>query len=205
MSAGTSEIMASGAAARYGAAVAVLLAVAIGPGLIGESRAASDAEWNKFKGLLSASYFSQSCRQEAEVLDIVHTTDARFLVAAFAQSVAAGTPDARAERRAGSFDARSGSTSCGLPVVALTNLLRLNGIAAELVLVQKASSGSFDLRANVTLDRNIKGSAVRTHFIGPAPYADPASDPCGSICMSEYRPRHNPYIVSVKTEAIHIP
>ena len=181
MSAGTSEIIA--AAARYGAAVAVVLAVTSGPGLIGDSRAASDAEWNKFKGLLSATYFSQPCRQEAEMLDIAHTTDARFLVAAFAQSMAAGAPDAR-ERRAGSFDGRSGNPSCGLPVIALTNLLRLNGIAAELVVVQMASSESFtafpdgvdavlvyvpvldryvdptatDLRANATLDQNIKGT-----------------------------------------------
>jgi hypothetical protein len=140
MSAGTSKIIA--AAARYGAAVAVVLAVALGPGLIGDSRAASDAEWNKFKGLLSATYFSQPCRQEAEMLDIARTTDARFLVAAFAQSMAAGASDARAERRAGSFDGRSGNPSCGLPVVALTNLLRLNGIAAELVVVQKARSDS---------------------------------------------------------------
>jgi hypothetical protein len=232
-SAGTNNVMTIVTAARYCAAVATVLAVGLGPGLLGDGHAASDAEWSNFKGLVSAAYFSETCRHEAELLDIGRTTDAGFLVAAFAQSVATGTPDARAERRAGSFDARSGSASCGVPSVALINLLRLNGVAAELVLVrmQQESSASFpafsdkvdgvlvylptlgryvdpaatDLRENATLDRVIKGTAVRAHLIGPAPHADPALAACGHVCVNVYSPRHDPFAVRVVTEAIHVP
>jgi hypothetical protein len=207
------------------------LAVALGPGLLANGHAASDADWSKFKGLVSAAYFSEPCRHEAELLGIARTTDARFLVAAFAESAAVGTPDARAERRAGSFDARSGNPSCGLPAVALMNLLRLNGISAELVLVQQASSASSaafsdkidgvlvyvpvlgryvdaaatDLQDNATLDRTIKGSTVRTHLTGPARNTDLASAVCRDVCMSVYSPRRDPDVVRVVTEAIRIP
>jgi hypothetical protein len=147
--------------------------------------------------------------------------------------LAVDAPDARAERRAGSFDLWSGSASCDLPAVALINLLRLNGVAAELVLVsmlQARSAGhsafsdrvdgvlvyvpaldryvdpaATEMRENATFDRVIKETAVRGHLIGPAPYADRALDACGDVCMSEYWPRHDAYVVRLKTEAIHVP
>jgi hypothetical protein len=228
-SAEVGDVIAIGAAARCCAAIATALAVAPGPGLLASGHAASDAQWGKFKGLVSAAYFSEPCQHEAELLGIARTTDARYLVAAFAQSAAAGTPDARAERRGGSFDSRLGSPGCDLPVVALINLLRLNGIAAELVLVQQVNLASFptfsdkvdgvlvyvpvldryfdpaatELQDNGTLDRSIKGSAVRTHLVGPAPRSDLASAACRDICLSVYLPRRDP--VPVKTEAIHNP
>ena len=85
-------------AARCFAGIATALAVALGPGLPGSSHAASGMESSIVNGLLSAAYFSQTCRSEAELLGIARTTDARFLVSAFAQSAAAaGPPDARAD------------------------------------------------------------------------------------------------------------
>jgi hypothetical protein len=90
---------------------------------------------NRVKGLVSAAYFSDACRHEAALLGIAGPAEPRFLVAAFARSMATGAPDARAERGAGAFDPGSGSAGCGVPAVGLINLLRLNGIAAELALV----------------------------------------------------------------------
>jgi hypothetical protein len=227
------NVVATRGAARCFAGLLTALAVALGAGLPGSGHAAGGTESGIVNGVLSAAYFSETCRHQAELLGIARTTDARFLVSAFAQSAAAGPPDARAERRAGSFDVRSGSSGCDQPAAALISLLRLNGVAAELVLVslQQASSASgpvfsdrvdgvlvyvpalaryvdpagTDPRRSAMFDRIIKGTAARTHLIGPAPYADPASDPCGNICIREYRPRHNPYFVSVRTETISVP
>jgi hypothetical protein len=227
-SARLAEVMAIGSVARRLAAIATVLVGTLGPGLLGNGHAAGRVESSLVKGLVSASYFSETCRHEAGLLGIEHTADARFLVAAFAQSMAAGAPDARAERRADLLDARSGSVSCDLPAVALINLLRLNGVAAELVLASPTANSAFtdrpdgvlvyvpafdryvdpaatDMRENATFDRNIRETAVRAHLIGPAPDADPALDRCGGICMSEYWPRHDPYRVRVKTEAIRGP
>jgi hypothetical protein len=68
-----------------------------------------------------------------------------------------------------------------------------------------AIGGATDVRENATFDRGIRETAVRAYLIGPAPYADAAADPCGNVCMSEYEPRHDPYVVRMKTETIHGP
>lgn len=227
------SMVAIGRAARRFGAVAAIVGCTLAPGLLDSGHAAGNVESSLLKGLLSASYFSEACRHEAGLLGIEHTADARFLVEAFAQSMAAGPPDARAEWRAGSLDARSGSVGCDLPAVELINLLRLNGVAAELVLVsvphtnpatysasvdrldgvlvyvpvlaRYVDPAAADMRDNATFDRSIRETAVRAHLIGPAPGADPALDRCGGICMSEYWPQHDPYRVRVKTEVIRGP
>ncbi len=228
-SARPANVLAIGSATRRLAAIATALAVTLGPGNLGIGHAADVAE-PSVDGLVSAAYFSAACRHEAERLGIARSADPQFLVAAFAQSLTADAPDARAERRAGSFDARSRSVGCDLPAVALINLLELNGIAAELALVsmpraEPASGPAFsdrvdgvvvyvpalgryvdpaatDSRANATFDRVLAETAVRTHLIGPAPGADPAVDGCGGICMRVYSARRNSYVVRVQTEAI---
>lgn len=230
---GIGGTMMRAAAARNCASFATVLAVVLGSGPLGQGHAASDAEWHKFEGLVSAAYFSESCQHEAGLLGIARTSDARYLVAAFAQSEVASTPDARAERRAGWPDGLSGGASCAVPAVALTNLLRQNGIAAELVLVWTQQEGpatipalpdkvdgvlvyvpvldryvdpaATDMRENKTFDRGIRETAVRVHLIAPAPDAVPALDRCRDICISEYWPRRDPYRVPVKTEAIRAP
>jgi hypothetical protein len=120
-----------------------------------------------------------------------------------------------------------------LPAVSLINLLRLNGITAELVLVSmqrenSASPPAFSdkigsvlvyvptldryvdpvatkVSDSSSLDRIVKASAVRAHLNGPAPNADPAFDVCDHVCMNVYLPRHDPYVARVATEAIHVP
>jgi hypothetical protein len=73
------------------------------------------------------------------------------------------------------------------------------------VLDRYVDPAAIDLSRNVALDRITKGDAVRVHLIGPAPFTDPASDTCGTVCMAVYVPRHDPYAVRVVTEAIHTP
>jgi hypothetical protein len=74
--------------------------------------------------LIRAAFFSDACRQEAEALGIARTSDANALLAAFAglQRRPASSPTAGAQR-----------DDCSVPAVAVINLLRLNGIDAELV------------------------------------------------------------------------
>jgi hypothetical protein len=218
---------------RWCAAGATALSVALGPGLLDNAHAADDAAWHSLKGLVSAAYFSDACRHEAELFGIVGLADPRFLIAAFGRRMAAGTPDARAEVRAGPVDVKSGSAGCSLPAVGFINLLRLNGIAAELALVSTQRAGApsepaaldkldkalvyvpvldryfdpaaTDLSENAALDRITKGDAIRAHLVGPAPFTDPASATCSDVCMSVYAPHHDPYAVRVVTEAIHAP
>jgi hypothetical protein len=59
------------------------------------------------------------------------TTDAQFLIEAFAQSIDADPPDMQVEKRAGSPRAQIEDADCEVPAVALINLLRLNSVAAE--------------------------------------------------------------------------
>jgi hypothetical protein len=74
--------------------------------------------------LIRAAFFSDACRQQAETLGITSTSDANALVAAFAglKPRPANSPAPEGQR-----------DDCGVPTVAVINLLRLNGIDAELV------------------------------------------------------------------------
>src|SRR5215472_17377640 len=82
--------------------IVVALAVAPAPGVPDSARAASDGGASDINRLISATFFSDACRQRAASLGILYTTDAQFLIQAFAQSVDADPPDVRAEKRAGS-------------------------------------------------------------------------------------------------------
>ena len=75
--------------------------------------------------LIGAAFFSDACRQQAEALGIARTPDANALVAAFA-----GLKRRPANSRAAERQQRD---DCTVPAVELINLLRLNGIDAELV------------------------------------------------------------------------
>src|SRR5262249_46306881 len=74
--------------------------------------------------LIRAAFFSDACRQQVEALGVARTSDANALLAAFAglQRRPARSPTAGAQR-----------DDCKVPAVALINLLRLNGIGAQLV------------------------------------------------------------------------
>jgi hypothetical protein len=166
---------------------------------------------------------------------MLSTTDAQFLIKAFAQSIAAVPPDASAERRTGSPHVGIGDPGCEVPAVALINLLRLNDVAADLVLVWMRQTSpsdparlldglavyvpslghyvdptAADWHKNATFDRFVRAHAGRAHIIGPAPNADPASDPCASTCMVVHDRVGDSlstllYSVPVKTETIHVP
>jgi hypothetical protein len=73
--------------------------------------------------LIRLAFFSDACRQHAEALGIARTSDANALHAAFA----------RLRPRPANPPAGNGRDDCGLPAVAVINLLRFNGIDAELV------------------------------------------------------------------------
>lgn len=187
-------------AARGLAAAALLVASALAT-----ARAADVS--GDLKALLTAAYFSPACAAEAARLGIAGA-DPELLIAAFAQSFASGEPDARAERRAAGAGS-SGSVDCRASAVALVNLLRANGIAAELVLVSYPAGtasappdkvdgplvyvpalgryvdpAATEMRNGVSFDRMIKLAAVRVHLIGPMPGADPAHDVCSRVCMN---------------------
>lgn len=165
--------------------------------------------------LIRAAFFSDACRQEAEALGIPRTSDANALLAAFAglQRRPASSPTADAQR-----------DDCKVPAVALINLLRLNGIDAELVsatMAKEAAPADQVDRVLVyvpVLDRNfdpalpleeqglvdllVRERAERKHILGPSLGAN-ARDPCPSTCMHVYTAAGNATPpVRVKTETI---
>jgi hypothetical protein len=217
--------------------IVVVLAIAPAPGMPDSARAASASGTGDVDRLISATFFSDACRQRAASLGILSTTDAQFLIEAFAQSIDADPPDVRAEKRAGSARALIEDADCDVPAVALINLLRLNSVAAEPVLLPIRPTGPSDParfdkfsslavyvqslgryvdpaardgRSGAAFDRAVRARAERVHLIGPAPYGNPATDRCGSICM-DVRGRidvFNPFLtdaIRVKTETIHAP
>src|SRR6266498_4040701 len=158
--------------------------------------------------LIRAAFFSDACRQHAEALGIARTSDANALLAAFAGL----------QRRPASSD------DCSVPAVAVINLLRLNGIDAELVSATTAKEAApadqvervlvyvptlaryFDpalpLEEQSLVDLLVRERAERKHVLGPALGAD-ARDACPSTCMHVYTAAGNATPpVRVKTETI---
>lgn len=211
-------------------AIAAQLAV---PGLPQSSRAADDANAT-IRNLAQAAYFSDTCRRQAEQLGLPQSADATFLIAAFAERVRSGTPDTRAEQRASAYAASTESARCGLPAISLINLLRLDGIDADLVLVSPESlarelpsppakgldhksvlvfvptldhyidPAQIDVRRQAETDRAIKGETERMHLVGPSLRP---GDPaaCHDLCMSMHSPRRDGEAVRVHVETIHAP
>jgi hypothetical protein len=127
-------------------------------------------------------------------------------------------------RRPASLPAANGRNDCGLPAVAVINLLRLNGIDAELVSATMAKEAApadqvervlvyvptlaryFDpalpLEEQSLVDLLVRERAERKHVLGPALGAD-ARDACPSTCMHVYTAAGNVTPpVRVKTETI---
>jgi hypothetical protein len=113
--------------------------------------------WDEVKRLAQAAYFSETCRQEAAAFD-VRTSDPDVLVAAGA---------AFARGRSAVLDARSGD--CKTPVVLLVNLLRINGLDAELVFTSTTQMNTAgDIESADKIDR------VLVYVTELARYLDPA-------------------------------
>jgi hypothetical protein len=173
--------------------------------------------------LVQATFFSDACRQEAEALGIEVTSDANVLFAAFAP-ILATVP--RPALRADWPDARN--DDCKVPAVLLINLLRFNGIDAELVFASMAPAGMaadsvpfdkidrilvfvtaldryFDPAAPLgrqsVLDRVIHEKAKRSHFQGPS-LANDARNSCRDTCMHVHMPSNETSPVGVKTEVV---
>lgn len=173
--------------------------------MIAHPQVAMSSSWDDMKRLMQSAYFSAACRQAAEALGITRTADANALFAAFAplgRPIASGADRPDAER-----------DDCKAPVVLLVNLLRLNGIDAEIVLASispaSAANGAppdkidrvlvyvpgrdryFDpaapLGKQAVLDQIIAEKATRSHLVGPSLAGD-AHDACRNTCMHVYSP-----------------
>jgi len=165
--------------------------------------------------LIRAAFFSDACRQQAETLGITSTSDANALVAAFAglKPRPANSPAPEGQR-----------DDCGVPTVAVINLLRLNGIDAELVSATMAKEAApadqvervlvyvpaldryFDpalpLEEHSLVDLLVRERAERKHILGPS-LAGSGRDACPSTCMHVYTAAGNATPpVRVKTETI---
>jgi hypothetical protein len=171
--------------------------------MIAHPLAAIGAGWDS---LIQATYFSAACRQEAEGLGIARTPDANALLAAFlarrgAASSRADRPDARHD-------------DCNELVVLLINLLRLNGIDAEITFVSMTSTKTaadgvpadkidrvlvyvpvvdryVDPAApagkQAVVDQIIRESGQRMHLLGPSLASD-AGGACADTCLRVYTP-----------------
>jgi hypothetical protein len=182
--------------------------------------AAVAASWNS---LIQAAYFSEACRQDAEAIGISHMPDANAVLAAFAAferrrviGIGDDQPDARLD-------------DCKGPAILLINLLRLNGLDAELVfaLLAPASAAADSAASDKTgrilvyvpaldryvdpaapigkqavLDQIIGERARRSHLQGPSPAGNPRGA-CLDTCLHVFSPRGDSAI-RVKTEAIHV-
>jgi hypothetical protein len=165
--------------------------------------------------LIGAAFFSDACRQQAEALGIARTSDANALLAAFAglRRQPANSPAAEGKR-----------DDCSVPAVELINLLRLNGIDAELVSATMAKEAApadqtervlvyvpaldryFDpalpLEEQSLVDLLVRERAERKHILGPS-LAGSGRDACPSTCMHVYTAAGNATPpVRVKTETI---
>jgi hypothetical protein len=199
----------------------VFVAIALGLWLattVG-SQADTMAGGDRMKRLVQAAYFSAACRNEAEALGIVGTTDANALVTAFV--AVWGLVGVAPKTDVGHDD-------CGEPVVLLINLLRLNGVDAELAFVpnELTNAASVDgapigkadrplvyvpsldryfdpvvpLGEQAALHRITAEKAMRTHILGPSLAGDSRGG-CRSTCMNVYF-RRNESSVRVRTEEI---
>lgn len=161
--------------------------------------------------LIRAAFFSDACRQQAEALGITRTSDAKALLAAFAglRRQPANSPAAEGKR-----------DDCSVPAVLLINLLRGNGIDAELVSATMAPAEPIDrvlvyvpvldryfdpalpLEEQSLVDLLVRERAERKHILGPS-LAGGARDACPGTCLHVYTAEANAMPrVRVKTETI---
>ena len=163
--------------------------------------------------LIRAAFFSDVCRQQAEALGIKRTSDANALLTAFAglRRQPAISPAAEGKR-----------DDCSVPAVLLINLLRGNGIDAELVSATTAPADPVDrvlvyvpaldryfdpalpLEEQSLVDLLVRERAERKHILGPS-LAGSARDACPTTCMHVYTvPDNATPRVPVKTETIRV-
>jgi hypothetical protein len=200
--------------------VVVAIALGLWPATTVGSKADTMVSGDRMERLVQAAYFSAACRNEAETLGIVGTTDANALVTAF---VTVWGLVGVAPKTSIPHD------DCGEPVTLLINLLRLNGVDAELAFVSNeqtnvvsvdgVSVGKTDrplvyvpsldryfdpvvpIGGQAVLHRIAAEKAMRTHILGPSLAGYSRGGCRSSTCMHVYSPR-NESSVRVRTEAI---
>ena len=150
----------------FGAAAAALWVVTIV-----DMQAATEAGQDGMARVTQSAYFSGACREEAQALGIAPTPDANELVTAFAtvvrhvfaQHVASG---------AGGQDMKKNldmeNSDCRVPVVLLINLLRLNGVDAELVFVFMSPASAADDAPPGNIDRMLVFVPGLNRYVDPA-------------------------------------
>jgi len=155
-----------------------MVAILAGQAASGQVPAATSAAGLALERLMTSAFLSEACRRDARALAIPATTDALLLLSAFGRQIAAAPPDARAEWNVAGDAVRAAGDACALPVVSLINLLRLNGLDADLVLVdfpgRKSADKSADTDAapEVTPARRI---TVAVYLPALDRYVDPAA------------------------------
>lgn len=180
------------------------------------AQAVIGTDWDIAKRLIHAAYFSDSCRQQAEALGITGTSDANALFAAFVRfarpvDTRSGVPDAQRDE-------------CGAPAVLLINVLRRNGVNAEIVFASMSSASAADAAfakidrvlvfvpeldrylnpsasvvKQTVLNQIIRETARRVHVLGPI--AGDGQGACSNICIRDYSPSGETTI-RIKTEVI---
>jgi hypothetical protein len=177
--------------------------------LMHDARPSMAAEDGGFR----AAFFSDLCRQQAAALGLARTSDPDVLLAAF-ETYFAGAP------------ARSSATpigaDCLAPGILLINLLRLNGLDAELVLASTQPTSevlqvlvyvvalkryldpSLPRSEQSDLDRLARETMRRVHFRRPLAGGN-TRDPCFDDCMVVYAPGAGLSSISVKTQTIRGP
>jgi len=161
------------------------------------------AEWDAIKNFIHAAYFSDSCRQQAESFGITGTSSASTLFAEFsalAQRVNAGGDKLNLQR-----------DGCVNPAILLINVLRANGIDAELVFASRsARSAANDASKKIdrvlvfvpeldlyldpaaspgkqaVLDQITRETMRRVHIAGPS--VSGRDGACRDTCMRDYSP-----------------
>ena len=175
------------------------------------------ADWDGIKSLIHAAYVSDSCREQAEALGITGTSDANAVFAAFAAFARPvdgerDTPDAQRDH-------------CRAAAVLLTNVMRRNGVNAELVFASISSASPVDgslgkidsvlvfvpdlgqyfdpsmpVSKQTVRNQIIQETARRVHVVGP-PLAGDAQGACRETCIREYSPSSH-MRAGIKTELI---
>ena len=180
----------------------------------------AQAEMSTSGRLVEAAFFSVACKREAETQGVERTMDVDALLAA----VAAFSKYQIVSPSRGPSDGLG--DECRAPTILLINLLRLNGLDAELVLASTqpanrtndGSSGGIDRifvyiaaldryldpeaasGKQAAFDQIVQESMARVHFQGPALIGD-ARDACDRVCMQVRTPSTGTPPVVVKTEA----
>jgi len=196
-------------------------AFALGLGMTAHPQGAMSADGEAMKRLVQSAYFSGVCRQATDALGIAPASEASALLAAFAAI--------RGQRAIG-FDVEWSDVQHddrAAPVVLLINLLRRNGLDAELVFASMAPNGAaadgvpadkidrvlvyvpavdryVDPAApagkQAVLDAIIREGARRMHLLGPS-LVSHAGGACVDTCVHVYSPGASSS-VRVKTEVV---